>query len=367
MLENFIFSFFQISVSCSLLIVLLLLFRNIITNRYYAKTTKLLWTIIAIRFLLPIGIPFIQPIYKIKSSTAQQPSVQGSITQITQLKQTVSLGTILFIIWCIGFVLFIGFYVVNYNMTFRRMNRWSIYVTDKDTLNCFEEIKQDLKIRKKIGLKQSNYISSPVLIGLFKVTVYIPNTEISPSQLPLILKHELLHYKKKDIWCKLLMVLVTAFHWYNPLVYIMANKFNADIETACDEAVLSRTNYRNKKDYANAILRTVELNQKQRILLSTHFSENSCTIRKRLDKILVYRKKNKGIILCFIITTLLLSAGSLVGFTPVSAQQQKQDASAIINNINNKQQYFHIQNNPYTTQTQKSDDIVIITYEPVAD
>ncbi len=76
------------------------------------------------------------------------------------------------------------------------------------------------------------------------------------------------------------MVLVVAFDWYNPLVFIMNKRFNIDIETACDETVLHRTNYRNKKEYADALLRTVELSQNHRILLSTHFSENSCTIRK---------------------------------------------------------------------------------------
>lgn len=132
------------------------------------------------------------------------------------------------------------------------------------------------------------------------------------------------------------MVLVVAFHWYNPLVFIMNKRFNIDIETACDETVLHRTNYRNKKEYEDAILRTVELSQNHRILLSTHFSENSCTVRKRLDKILVYRKRHKGVALCTSIMTLLLCTGTLIGITP-GVQAQANANSSIYDLIKDKQ------------------------------
>lgn len=53
-----------------------------------------------------------------------------------------------------------------------------------------------------------------------------------------LLKHELVHLKRKDVYWKLLFVAANAFHWFNPLIWVMHREAVVDLELSCDERVL---------------------------------------------------------------------------------------------------------------------------------
>lgn len=55
-----------------------------------------------------------------------------------------------------------------------------------------------------------------------------------------ILKHELIHYKQKDLWYKLLLLMAQVIHWFNPLVYIMVEQAEQDLEARCDLKVVGK-------------------------------------------------------------------------------------------------------------------------------
>lgn len=90
-------------------------------------------------------------------------------------------------------------------------------------------------------------------------TVLIPCIEYPETDLYLILKHELMHYKQHDIEAKALMFLVQTLYWFNPFVHLMSNKFNEAIEMNCDEYVISGDDvvYRNR--YVETILMSKKL------------------------------------------------------------------------------------------------------------
>jgi len=77
-----------------------------------------------------------------------------------------------------------------------------------------------------------------MITGFVKPIFLLPYVEYSEADLELIMKHELIHYKHKDIWNKLVMVVANAVHWFNPLVYVMRYRSNADIEMACDSELV---------------------------------------------------------------------------------------------------------------------------------
>lgn len=62
------------------------------------------------------------------------------------------------------------------------------------------------------------------MFGIIQPTVLIPCTEYSETDLYLILKHELIHYKRHDIEVKVIMFMVQTLYWFNPLIHLMSKK-----------------------------------------------------------------------------------------------------------------------------------------------
>ncbi len=89
---------------------------------------------------------------------------------------------------------------------------------------------------------------SPAGMGLFKSYIFLPDYPYSKDELTWILKHELMHFKNKDILIKFLVLSVRIIYWFNPLVYVMSNKVNLDCELCCDESVIYNCSFNDKKN-----------------------------------------------------------------------------------------------------------------------
>jgi len=99
------------------------------------------------------------------------------------------------------------------------------------------------------------------------------------------MKHELIHYKHKDIWNKLLLVVANAVHWFNPLVYVMRWRLNTDIEMACDSEVVEGSDAEFRKQYSETILSAIHKGRVKETVFSTYFYGGMKTMKERLGNI----------------------------------------------------------------------------------
>lgn len=68
--------------------------------------------------------------------------------------------------------------------------------------------------------------------------VVVPATDwgrLTPQQRRAILRHELAHYERGDLWKSLVARLLALVHWFNPAAWWSAAKFQACAEWACDD------------------------------------------------------------------------------------------------------------------------------------
>lgn len=192
--------------------------------------------------------------------------------------------------------------------TFIKYTRFKNLVVDvsydiEDDVNyIYKNLLKELNIKKKIELRGSDELISPAGMGLFKSYIFLPDYPYSKDELTWILKHELMHFKNKDILIKFLMLSVKIIYWFNPLVYIMSNKVNLDCELCCDESVLTECSLKDKKEYALALIKSIKLSKNYNGgILTTEFNKTS--LEKRLDSI-VKKKGRNGIIIALILVTM---------------------------------------------------------------
>lgn len=77
-----------------------------------------------------------------------------------------------------------------------------------------------------------------------------------------ILRHELSHYQRGDVWKSLVARMLALPHWFNPFSWWAVRKFEETGEWACDQC-LAEHDPRGVPDFARALLAIVEPNSRQ--------------------------------------------------------------------------------------------------------
>lgn len=324
-------SLLEISLGTSIIILVILILTPLLDKKFTAKWKCWIWAILALRLILPINTNFLHEYISFSvpevniHHEAQSVDVQSmdnfQVESETLMKNkepsayysSMTSKEILFIAWLVGALLFMSYQSLG-NYSFRKqVLRWSRPVNNKQIIEQLQEVLHQMQIKRTIHVLVSEKVSSPMMIGLFKPILLFPCESYSKFQLHFIIKHELIHYKRHDIWFKLLLLIANSMHWINPVVYVMRKKANKDIELCCDEEVVKGYSFDYRKEYSNTIIASISLQYRHQTALSTYFNQGANTIKDRLKGVLDMRIKRKGIItFAVIFISILVVSGSLV-------------------------------------------------------
>lgn len=123
----------------------------------------------------------------------------------------------------------------------------------------FQNTLVSLDIGRNPRLMQHAGISSPLVAGLFKPAVLVPQSllsDLNEDELQQLLLHELGHIKRWDDWVHLCQKTLLALFWYNPSLHWFSKKMAWDRESACDQWAVHLTG--KSKQYAYSLLRVSE-------------------------------------------------------------------------------------------------------------
>lgn len=303
MFENMIL----ISILVSFIIMLLIASDKIFNIKYSAKYRYIIWIIIAVRLIIPFQLDVQNSVVvelPIQNFTAYQDNYSNEALKYDNLakeqnlnfknNKQISLKESLELIWSFGFAMFLIFHIFSYSKFKKNVNRWS----------------RLLDIEFDIPVYICPKIDTPMLVGLFKPKILIPRQTYSKLEIDTVLEHERVHFIRKDLWIKVIFIIANAVHWFNPIVYIMVNRANWDMELSCDDKVILDKNLDFKKAYSNIILHFASSNKIN--ALTTQFSGGKKDMKKRLENIFDKNIKKSGLLLVTIISVTLMGS-SLVG------------------------------------------------------
>jgi len=132
---------------------------------------------------------------------------------------------------------------------------------------------------------------------------------LADDELRFILKHELVHYKRKDLYYKFLVLIATAIHWFNPFIYLIERAINAQCELSCDAEVILGADADTRQHYSEAIIGVVKYHSKIRTALSTNFYGGKKGMKNRISSIMDTRKKRLGTIIISLVLVATLCTG----------------------------------------------------------
>ncbi len=121
-----------------------------------------------------------------------------------------------------------------------------------------QETTQEVGLRHAPEVWIAPCISSPAVTGLLRPTLLLPERfdhSFTLAEVRLILQHELMHLKRRDLPVNALLCVLMALHWFNPLLWLAFIKVRADREAACDAQVLHKAPHSRRIEYGHALLK----------------------------------------------------------------------------------------------------------------
>ncbi|MCC0673145.1 M56 family metallopeptidase [Clostridioides sp. ES-S-0145-01] len=297
------------TVISSLSICIVIILKTCLFKIFSKKFNYYIWLIILFRMLLfPISCSI-----EFTTKTEESYTIIDNITNFNN-NHTNKNFTFLFIcIWIIGIVFCLTRVLIKYVIFKNLIVDTSFEVEDENINRTYRELLAELNIKNNIPLRYTDELASPAGVGLFKPYVFLLDLPYDEENIYWILRHELIHFKHRDILIKFIVVFVKAIYWFNPFVYIMSKKISSDCELCCDESVVNECSLTKKKEYALTILHAIELSNLNNMgMLVTEFKKTNLEIRiKNLDK----KRGRRGIVLA-----ILIFISSCFSFIDISAQ-----------------------------------------------
>jgi len=204
-----------------------------------------------------------------------------------------SLEQILTGVWLTGAALVLLYHLAGTWRFIRRANRWS-YPAGEEIPQVYEGVCREMGLKKAPPLCRSAAVDSPMVTGLFRPRLLLPDEDMGARELAFILRHELTHYRRHDLWYKLVLLLANALHWFNPLIWLLRRESEKDLELTCDDAVVAGADAETRRAYSETLLASIH-RQRQRAVLSTHFYGGNSVMKERFRNILGKQGRKQGI------------------------------------------------------------------------
>ncbi len=337
MMSDIFRSIIAMSISGSIVAIILFALKPMLKNRLSKQLQYYLWLIVIAQLLLPFNweLPLTQK--GLKSEAINEPlqiiTVRDTVERFvlnredemerisqaarqadmvteknTTNKSPLSLSPIIFanIIWTVGVALSILWSILTYS-----------FFTDR-----IKKTMTDTGIDARLPVFKSQFATTPMLIGLFKPIIVLPEKQFEPNHLEFIIAHELTHFKRKDIFIKWLSTIAVCIHWFNPLVYIVRREINRACELSCDEAVINHMDNVAKQGYGDTLIAVVAESRYSSGIVSTTMCEDKKTLKERLVSIMKFKKQSKFLMGVSVVLVAVVTACAFVLAAKTSSQAQ---------------------------------------------
>ena len=171
-------------------------------------------------------------------------------------------------------------------------------------------------VPKRLRVCKTSAAVSPMVMGILRPTLILPETALTESRLPYVLRHELVHYRRGDIFWRWLAVLATSIHWFNPMAYVAAAQMQEACEISCDWCVVRSMEQAKRNDYMRVILELLAEAMAKKQILTTQMASEKKQLQRRFTMIRNQKPVGmKKLLLSICVGTALLGAAWLTGCT----------------------------------------------------
>ena len=265
----------------------ILLFRFIFKNRISSKLQYLMWWLLILRLLMPVtpdiglhfnlqdmllkqahqaelptpapvldvapaSVPNTQSSYE-SVAPAVQPDTDVAPSQHVNPAKSTDWYSIVFVVWLLGAIGFLG-WLIFVKLRYYESLQHLMAGGPREVYELYDRCCKELGV-KPLPLWIVNKSMSPGIAFFGEPVLLVPLSLCGDeSRLRFALLHELTHKKRGDHYMTLLLNVLRAVYWFDPVVHFAFSELRADMESACDSDVLAYIGHEHKRGYLTVIL-----------------------------------------------------------------------------------------------------------------
>ncbi len=350
-MNSMILTLFSLSVSGSLLALVILALKHLLRRKVSKLFLYYIWVVVLLRLILPFSpsinamdavFPGAQATAPFQAAMPADAETSESVTGLTSEAEaavvsfgeqpssaSVSagqavweplwafLGRSVIWVWLAGVCVTLICYIVPY---FRFTK--AVVKTASPASHKQNSMFMGLCKRRRVKLVQSACIHTPVLVGILQPRIIIPSQACAQhdEMLSHILSHELIHYRRKDLLFKWMIVFISALHWFNPLMLLIRREISRACELSCDEAAIKGMSAEQRRQYGETLLALAGDGRISAGILATTMCEDKKKLAERLVGIKKTNKRTVATVALSVAMALFLTASAaMLG----SCQQNK--------------------------------------------
>ena len=265
----------------------ILLFRFILKNRISSKLQYLMWWLLILRLLMPVtpdiglhfnlqdmllkqahqaelsapapvldvapaSVPNTQSSYE-SVAPAVQPDTDVAPSQHVNPAKSTDWYSIVFVVWLLGAIGFLG-WLIFVKLRYYESLQHLMAGGPREVYELYDRCCKELGV-KPLPLWIVNKSMSPGIAFFGEPVLLVPLSLCNDeSRLRFALLHELTHKKRGDHYMTLLLNILRAVYWFDPVVHFAFSELRSDMESACDSDVLAYIGHEQKRGYLTVIL-----------------------------------------------------------------------------------------------------------------
>ena len=345
---------FALTLSGSILTLLLMALRYLILKKMPSTVYYYAWLLVLLRFLLPLPglLPAITDFADQSSISVpanhtapvddtvvfQQPALQQTapVYEASEHKpeeaatkspevEPVAAENISFnwrspvlwlTVWGVGAMACFGFTVFSYLRFMKTLNR-NLVKPEPFVLDVYHSLPGH-----KPALYCCEAFKTPLMCGIIHPKIILPAHSLEEELLTNILRHELMHYRRRDTLYKWFAVFVLSLHWFNPVAWLARKEISRACELSCDEMLLRSMSRAEKQSYGNTLLKIAASSSLPAGVVATTFSTEKKNLKERLEQIMNYKKSGARMLAAVLALVLLAGVGIVVGPHTLRAESE---------------------------------------------
>lgn len=265
----------------------ILLFRFIFKNRISSKLQYLMWWLLILRLLMPVTpdiglhfnlqdmllkqahqaeLPTPAPVLDVAPASAPiaqssyesvapavQPDTDVAPSQHVNPAKSTDWYSIVFVVWLLGAIGFLG-WLIFVKLRYYESLQHLMASGPREVYELYDRCCKELGV-KPLPLWIVDKSMSPGIAFFGEPVLLVPLSLCGDeSRLRFALLHELTHKKRGDHYMTLLLNILRAVYWFDPVVHFAFSELRADMESACDSDVLAYIGHEQKRGYLTVIL-----------------------------------------------------------------------------------------------------------------
>ena len=217
--------------------------------------------------------------------------IQTIYTCVYMFFDSIHLPSILCIVWILGVFYQSLKEIYRYNRFNQYLKHWLVDVDIQNLKKIVTEQSHEFNLKKNVEVKVCKGIDSPFVLGIRHIVLVLPFKMLEMEGLPYIIRHEIVHVKRKDNVFKFFIRILRILNWYNPFFKKIEKYISLYCEISCDQIVVKDKGKEYKKTYGNLLLDTVVQQPPKDEQLSSNFIDDKTFITKRIDSIIGNKTK----------------------------------------------------------------------------